>query len=346
MRVLLNTSPTKNGHAHRGIGLYTSQLYQQLSVNKDVELLTAETSRKQKPDLVHYPFFDLFFPTLPLFRPAAKTVVTIHDVIPLLFPEFYKPGIKGSLAFAAQKLALSNVDAVITDSVSSKKDIEKYLSIAEDKVHVVYLAGNPAMVKQPPSVIAQVSNTYQLPAQYVLYVGDINYNKNIPQLIKALKFLPEEVQLVLVGKNFRRQEIPEWQWIETQAALSNVASRIKFIPDLTGDVDAELSAIYSAASVYIQPSLAEGFGLPVLEAMQCYTPVVCTNETSLPEVAGNHAQYCEPKAESIAEAISDVLQFSQAKKKQITEQAHEWATQFSWKKASQETIEVYKKITR
>lgn len=344
MKVLLNTSPTKNGHSHRGIGLYTSQLYQQLATNKEIEIISNDSTNKARPDIVHYPFFDLFFPTLPLFRPAPRTVVTIHDVIPLLFPNFYAPGIKGSIAFTRQKLALSSVNAIITDSVSSKKSIEKYLGISEQNVHVVYLAGNPAISKQSPAVIAQVANRYQLPANYMLYVGDINYNKNIPQLIKALKFLPDDIHLVLVGKNFRKQEIPEWQWIETQAALSNVTSRIKYIPDLTGDVDLELSAIYSAARAYVQPSLAEGFGLPVLEAMQCDTPVVCTNETSLPEVAGNNAQYCEPKAESMAEAISDVLQLSQVKKKQITESAHEWSEHFSWKKTAKETIEVYKQV--
>lgn len=342
MKVLLDTSPISNGHAHRGIGLYTAQLQAHLSKLDGIDVVA--DAKEKDISIVHYPYFDLFFPTLPLLRPAKKSVVTIHDVIPLEFPDQYKPGIKGSLSFEAQKLALKSVNAVITDSHSSKNSIVKHLGAPEEKIHVVYLAGNPNVEKQSASKVAEAASKHQLPAHYMLYVGDINYNKNLPQLIKSLKFLPTELHLVLLGKNFRKQDIPEWHWIETQIALSDVAGRVKFIPSLGEDTDTELSAIYSAADVYVQPSLAEGFGLPVLEAMQAKTPVVCTNTTSLPEVAGAHAQYCETQAESIAAAVKDVISFPQSKRKKIIDEAFEWSQQFSWKKAAKDTLEVYKKV--
>lgn len=340
MNVFLDTSPITNGHSHRGIGLYTQQLKDHLANEKQVKLVDSKISLK-KTDIIHYPFFDLFFPTLPLIKPKAKTIVTIHDVIPLQLRENYAVGLKGKLSHFFQKTSVGAVDAVITDSLSSQRSIHKYLNIPLEKVHVVYLAGNPAIKKQSAAAIAKVAEQYKLPANYILYVGDINYNKNIPQLIKALKYIKEEIHLVLLGKNFRQQDIPEWQWIETQVALSDVKHRVKFISELSEDPNTDISAIYSAAKMYVQPSIAEGFGLPVLEAMQAETPVVCTNRTSLPEVAGPHAYYCDLDAESIADAVNEVLNFSPAKRKLWINQAAYWSSNFTWKKTAQQTIKVY-----
>src|SRR5690606_34821650 len=109
------------------------------------------------------------------------------------------PGIKGKLRFEKQKLALKTASGVITDSESSKTDIIERLGIPAEKVHVVYLAANPNLVAQKDAVIGKILKRYQLPKEYLLYVGDINYNKNIPQLIKMVKFLPENLHLVCVG---------------------------------------------------------------------------------------------------------------------------------------------------
>lgn len=348
MKVLIDTSPLSSGHAIRGVGTYTRELLEHLEQIEDIEVFrssTLEKGKNLKPDITHFPFFDLFFNTLPIDM-TKKTVVTVHDVIPLKFPQYYPPGIKGKLRFNQQKIALKTVNGIITDSESSKIDIVKYLGIPEEKIHVVYLAANPNLKAQKEIVVNKVAKRYHLPKQYVLYVGDINYNKNIPQLIKMMKFLPENVHLVCVGKNFVEQEIPEWQWIETQLALSNVAPRVHFLTNVLTDSEEDLAAIYSGALCYIQPSLYEGFGLPVLEAMQCRTPVVATNTSSLPEVGGEDAVYTGTNAEELAAGVEQVLSWSKSRREQKIKAAYQWSQTFSWQKTAANTVEVYKKVLK
>ncbi|MCA9369824.1 MAG: glycosyltransferase family 4 protein [Pseudomonadales bacterium] len=342
MRVAINTLPLKTGHAVRGIGLYTRQLTQALSQLEGVELV--EDEQATHSDIVHYPFFDLFFNTLPL-RSHAKRVVTIHDVIPLLYPEYYKPGIKGSFFLQKQKLALKNVDAVITDSYTSKRDITKHLGVPKEHISVVPLASNPDLGPAKETEVKKVRKKYHLPARYVLYVGDINYNKNIPQLIKMLKFIPEEIDLVCVGRNFRPQPILEWQWIETQLALSDVSERVHFLSEILGDASSELSALYSGALCYVQPSLYEGFGLPVLEAMRCRTPVVASNTPALQELAPDTSiEFVEPVAEELARGVERILHLSKTARRRVVRSGSKVAASYSWEETAQETLAVYTQI--
>jgi glycosyltransferase involved in cell wall biosynthesis len=342
LNISVDTKPLTDGNAIRGVGMYTRLLKQYLAEISGVNLLDAKTN--DKPDLIHYPFFDLFFSTLPLNNPAP-IVVTVHDVIPLKFPEFYPAGVKGKLRFLKQRAAVQKAAAVITDSHSSKADIEELLKVDPSKVHVVYLAGNPELSSQSQAIISQVKRKYRLPKNYILYVGDINYNKNIPQLIKSLKFLPEKIHLVCLGKNFSPQNIPEWQWIETQVAMSNVADRVTFVSDVNTTDAKDLAAIYSGATAYVQPSLYEGFGLPVLEAMQCRTPVVCSNTSSLPEIAGDQAVMVEPAAEDLAAGVSQILEWSDHKRQLTVRQAYAWSQKFSWQKTAKETYKIYQQVS-
>lgn len=345
MKILIDTSPLDTGHAIRGIGTYTRLLTEHLEKRDDIFVVRSGTKQAEgfKPDLVHYPYFDLFFPTLPIFK-KYPTVVTAHDVIPLIFPDEYSPGIKGRARFIKQKSSLKNVRAVITDSESSKKDIEEHLGVPSEKTHVVYLAANPDLKKASEKEIRRVRRKYKLPKNYVLYVGDINYNKNIPQLIKATRHLPHHVNLVCLGKSFIEQDIPEWHWIETQLALSDVKNRVNFLADVPGGAILDMAAIYSGALCYIQPSLYEGFGLPVLEAMQCQTPVVSTKLSSLVEVGGDYVVYVNQEAKSIAEGINQVLNWGKSERQEKINTALEWNRTFNWDKTAQETVDVYKKV--
>ncbi len=347
IKVLLDDSPLKNANAIRGVGAYTRFLAESLAKNSSVELaLSSEKNLDFKAEITHYPFFDLFFSTLPLIN-KGKTIVTIHDTIPLLFPKFYPIGKKGLLALIRQKVALKSVNAVITDSNNSKTDIAKYFRFPLEKIYVVPLAPNPNLRSASEDEIKKVTKKYKLAKKYLLYVGDINYNKNIPQLIKALKFLPKEIKLVCVGKNFIPQDIPEWKAIEAQIALSDVTNRIKFITDLGSESNLELSALYSGALAYIQPSLYEGFGLPVLEAMRCGTPVVCANNSSLSEVALNKALLVEEaKAENFALAVEKILAWSKLDRDKFIRQAMFHARKFTWQKTTQNTIDVYQEVLK
>lgn len=344
MKVLIDVSPLSTAHSVRGVGMYTRFLSEALEKQKDVEVFRSSLSqRPKKIDIIHYPFFDLFFPTLPFLK-KAKTVVTIHDVIPLIFPEQYLPGKRGALAFARQKLALKTVSGVITDSETSKRDIITHLGVPEQKVHVVSLAANPFLLSVSGAVLHTARRRLGLPRRYILYVGDINYNKNIPQLVKALKFLPEDIKLVCVGKNFVPNDIPEWRAIEAQIALSNVAKRVIFKTDILSDDYDSLSALYSGAEAYVQPSLYEGFGLPVLEAMRCKTPVVLTENSSLVEVGGSVAQFTGNLGEDLAAGVSQILALPASARKQWVQKAWEWQETFTWDKTAKETAEVYRKL--
>jgi glycosyltransferase involved in cell wall biosynthesis len=348
LKVLIDTSPLQNANSLRGVGMYTRFLTEELEKKRSIEVRRRELQQFEKswlPDVTHYPYFDLFFATLPVFR-KGKTVVTIHDVIPLKFSKFYKPGKKGLLRFIQQRLVLQSVDAIITDSEASKKDIVQYLKVKPEKVHVTYLAGNPNIEKPHHTKVAEIKAKYSLPEKYILYVGDINYNKNLPQLIKSLKFLPDDIHLVCVGRNFTPQEIPEWKWIETQIAMSDVASRVKFIADISGDANEELSALYAAADCYVQPSLYEGFGLPILEAMQCRTPVISTQNSSLIEIGGEHVQFVKEDAESIAAGIKVVLGWTESQKTEWVRTAYEWSQKFTWKKTADQTVAVYESLSK
>ncbi len=344
MKVLINVQPLSSGHAIRGVGMYTRFLTQALEQQPDIEVLRSSLVDKPgKVDVVHYPFFDLFFPTLPVVK-LAKTVVTIHDVIPLIFPDHYPMGKKGKLAFAHQKLALKTVAGIITDSHASKRDIVDHLGVSEDKVFVVPLAANPFLQPVTDKELSSAKRKLKLPKNYILYVGDINYNKNVPQLIKALKFLPDNIKLVCVGKNFVEQDIPEWQAIEAQLALSDVADRVKFYTEILSDDYQSLSAIYSGALAYVQPSLYEGFGLPLLEAMRCKAPVVAARNSSLIEVGDEVVEFTDNTAEDIARGVNQVLELSKSARATMIAKALKWEQEFTWKKTAQETIQAYKTI--
>jgi glycosyltransferase involved in cell wall biosynthesis len=345
LTVLINTSPLGNQNAIRGVGVYTRQLIEGLQTQANINVLTSESeiNAEQKPDLIHYPFFDLFFDTLPLHH-KKPFVVTIHDVIPLVFKKYYQPGVKGYLRFIKQSQAVKKAKLVITDSLASKNDIHRYLKIKENKISVIPLAANPLLHKLKTEEVEKIARKYKLPANYLLYVGDINYNKNLPQLIKSLKFLPDKIKLVCVGKNFYPHNIPEWQWIETQLALSDVRNRVRFITDLSRHETNELAAIYQGAIAYVQPSLYEGFGLPILEAMQCHTPVISTHNSSLTEVGGNYVLYVDAKAESIAQKVEEVLSWSESRRNNFIKAAFKWSQTFNWDRVAQETIQAYKQV--
>lgn len=360
MRVLLNTLPLHNANAIRGVGVYTrflSEALEQLQTDDDQFITRADIGLEQLNaimakkgiDIIHYPFFDLFQHTLPLpieqkiiGKSKQKVIVTIHDVIPLLYPDHYPVGIKGSFHFFLQKQALKSVDAIITDSETSKNDISKLLSIPDEKITSIPLAGNPQLQKSNTGTVTKVRSRFQLPEHFVLYVGDINYNKNIPALIDALQMIDETVHLVCVGKNFYPHSIPEWDAIAS--VLEPVKSRVHFLTEVAKDDTHTLSALYTACDLYVQPSLYEGFGLPLLEAMQCNALVVSSNTPALKEIGGEGVLFVEPTATEIASGIAQVMSFSEQKKHQLKTKNQETLNQFSWKQTAQQTIQVYKSV--
>lgn len=342
MRVLIDTSPLYNANAVRGVGRYTSQLIEALSKLTDNkhEFVTTK-DQHGKYDLIHYPFFDLFFPTLPIIR-AAKTVVTIHDVTPLVLAKHYPRGIRGEFALFRQKVALRNVDAVITDSNCSKRDIIDYLKVPPDRITVVPLAASQDFNKPPQSSIEVVRKKYQIPKNYILYVGDISYNKNLPFLIQVAGRIPD-LTLVLVGKEVGNISIPEGKAIESAIQTTGNAKYVRLVDNVESVAD--LASIYAGASCYIQPSLYEGFGLPIIEAMRCKTPVVSSCGGSLAQLVGNFGiQYNPTDNRECEQAIRKVLRMTSEDRQKMVRRAYQYSDQFTWERTAKETLAVYEKI--
>lgn len=340
MLVAYDTSPIKSGHQVRGIGAYTKNLLFQFQSNKYKDIdFTYFDDPKSPPqaDIVHHPYFDLFFRTLSPTK-SAKKVVTIHDVIPLVFPNFFPVGPKGFINLFFQKRALRSVDAIICDSKTSKADIVDKLSQDPKKVHVVYLA--PAQIFRRITPSQNTAKKYKLPKDFVIFVGDVNWNKNIPNLIKAVSIA--NVNLVMVGKAIAESTLEETKQINKLIAKLGVGSKITktgFVPD------EDLVTIYNLASATILPSYYEGFGLPVLESMACGTPVVCSNAASLSEISGPDAFICDPNdPKDIAKKIEKAQFLSNKERETLSNKLMSHASKFTWEKTAKETVEIYQSL--
>lgn len=339
MKVAIDTSPLKSGHSTRGIGYYTRYLLD--SLTKYCPEVTIVKDTIAGADIVHYPFFDLYFLTLPLRKPKP-TVVTIHDVIPLVFADKFPAGHKGRLKLQLQKFSLSSAKAIITDSYHSKVDITKYLGIHENKVHVAYLAVDEKFCKLDEQTKQKMKDKYSLPDIFFLYIGDVNYNKNIPNLIRAFTKLPhDQAHLVLVGKAFENKNIPEVQEINHLIEHSEKLHQIHvlgFVPD------EDIVALYNLATAYVQPSLYEGFGLPVLEAMQCGTPVISSDRSSLKEIIGDTALVIDPEDKgSIRHAFQKVLD-DEPLRQDLSQRGLIQAQKFTQKNFATQTVNVYQEV--
>jgi len=348
MKVAIDITPLRTGHRFRGIGFYTKNLTEALKNLKEPNFSVTLIEKGKIPfdcDLIHYPYFDFFFLTLPL-RKIKPIIVTIHDCTPLVFPEHYPPGVRGRIKYQIQKFSLRGMSRVIADSENSKKDIVRFLGFPEGKIDVVYLApANKVSKIEDREFLNSLVKKFTLPEVFVLYVGDVNYNKNLPGLIKAccLASLP----LVIVGKqavskNFDPDNIENQSLVELNQMTEGKKDvlRVGFVEEN------DLAGFYTLASVYCQPSFYEGFGLSILEAMSCGCPVITSNVSSTPEVAGKAALFVNPnETREISEAIKKVLE-DKLLRDNLIELGYKQVKKFSWKKCALETIASYKEAIR
>jgi glycosyltransferase involved in cell wall biosynthesis len=305
IKVAIDSGPLKSGDSIRGIGVYTRELLKALKMD-GVDVSKEDLG---KYDVVHFTRFNPFFVSVPFVKPKnTKFVLTIYDLIPLIYPSHYPPGVKGKLRFLINKYLINkNVDAIITISETSKKDICRFLSVDPKKVFVTYLAPRSIFKKMEiGNWKLEIAKRYNLPEHFALYVGDVNYNKNIPWLIEKAK--EKNLPLVIVGKQAKEIEDldldhPELSHL-TGVNFSGVI-RLGFVDD------ADLVKIYNLATVYIQPSLYEGFGLPAVEAVACGTPIIFFKSQALVEILGDGKKLLRS---------------------------------YSWEKTARETFKVYKHV--
>ncbi len=246
------------------------------------------------PLLYHSPYY------LMPYRPGAPTVLTHYDLIPLHFPAHVSW--RARLLFrVALRLALHTAQHVVAISEASRRDLLTAFPIPPERVTTTVLAPDPRFQPQSSAAIAAVRERYALPAQFVLYLGINKPHKNLVTLLHACAQLPAGAPpLVIAGAWDDRY--PE---AKQAAAALNLTGRVRFLGPVA---DADLPALYAAATCFVFPSRYEGFGLPVLEAMDCGTPVACSNVSSLPEVAGDAALLFDPAdAAAMAQSVARLL---------------------------------------
>ncbi len=370
MKVAIDSSPTRSGHKFRGVGIYTIELFSALEKiakkRKDfrVSLVDFEKEDLNDFDILHLPYFSPYDLTIPKVQ-GRKIVVTIHDLIPLIYPRNYPPGLKGKINFFLQKRRLKDIDFVITDSECSKKDIVRFLNIESRKIEVIYLAPRSFFCEMKDiKALNWVRKKYNLPSKFVLYVGDVNYSKNLISLVRAVNIL--KMPLVICGKGATNlEEVLDFQRVLSFKTPRNILRYLLGIPhpelmhliELRDEIerspnvirlgfvpDEDLVAIYNLASVYCQPSFYEGFGLPPLEAITCGCPVVVAKTNALVEVFKDVSLVADPKnPEDIAEKILILLGKLDLRAKLIKE-AKKRVEEFSWEKTAEKTFQVYKRL--
>ena len=312
----------------RAISIRRSKLLPALLTIGQIEI--ARIAYQQKLGLVHDPTG-----CAPLYLTRARRVVTIHDVIPYIYPETSSRLDRMIYRFWLP-LVMSRLDSIITVSEQSKSDLVRYLPVKRENITVIPEAASPMFQPISQAQIEKVMLSHGIRFPYILYVGSIEARKNLKTLLEAyaqVRCWSQKWKLVIVGAH-------KWKYSAVFATLE----RLQLTSDVhfTGYVaEEDLPALYNGASLFVFPSLYEGFGLPVLEAMACGTPVITSNCSSLPEVAGEAAILVDPNdVNAIAMAIRQVLEES-ALADNMKVKGLARAQQFSWENTAKKTVSVY-----
>jgi alpha-1,3-rhamnosyl/mannosyltransferase len=286
-------------------------------------------ARHAGAELLHAPHY-----TLPLGW-NGPSVVTIHDLIHIRFAHFHRPGAALYARFMAG-LAAKRARIVIADSEATKRDIVELLRVPESKVRVVSLGVSPAIHRADAEETTRFRAARALPAGYVLYVGARKRHKNLELLLHAWATMSAAGRppLVFSGR--------AWAKTEPLAVLADslgVAGSVRFAGELRDEQ--ELSCLYSGASLLVQPSLAEGFGLPPLEAMACDVPVLASDAGSLPEVLGDAAEQLPPREPAAWAAAVTRLLSDTAGRAALAERGSRRAAMFTWERTAAATWAIY-----
>jgi glycosyltransferase involved in cell wall biosynthesis len=283
---------------------------------------------------------DLFHATdffLPPVRPGTRTIVTIHDLSFVRLPETVMPGMTHHLNKWVPH-SVKRADHVIAVSEATRQDLIELYQTPPEKISVLYHGVTPDFKPvTKPDRLSAVRQKYNLGQQpFILSVGTIQPRKNYQRLIQAFATLDPALSLVIVGGK-------GWHYADVFAEVTRqgLEERVHF---LGFAADADLPALYSAASLFVYPSLYEGFGLPVLEAMACGTPVVASNQSALPEVVGEAGLLVDPgSVEAIAAAMTHVLTDTTLSRR-LAQAGQARAACFSWPGMAAKLLNLYEQI--
>lgn len=287
-------------------------------------------------DVFHAPHY-----VLPALTPC-RAIVTIHDCIHLMFPEYLPGRLAHLYARTAYWVATNRAARVLTVSESSKRDILKYCPMSPDRVDVIYNAIDNRFNETPaPEQLTSVRERYQLHHRFLLYSGNVKPHKNLERLIDAFARLrqqgSDDVKLLISGS-----EISRYATLRRAVHRYNLHKHVRFLGFLSTDT---LAALYHLADAFVFPSLYEGFGLPPLEAMASGTPVLTSNVSSLPEVVGDAALLIDPHdPESIADGMQQILSDT-ALRERLIGLGRIRASRFSWESSVRRVLATYRRVS-
>jgi glycosyltransferase involved in cell wall biosynthesis len=287
---------------------------------------------REKLDLTHSPT-PLPLPT------AGKKIVTVYDLFFLEFPDLTNDEARRNFSRGIER-SVKNADGIVTISRFTEEHLVQKFSIAPEKIRVI----SPGIdlehwTQVQPQEAARIKKKYGLPSEFLLFVGAFEPRKNLQNLLKALKIVHcrfGEIPLVLVGRKGLDSE-------NVREAIGELGldDWVK-MPGYVGD--AELRYIYRQASVFVFPSIWEGFGIPLLEAMACRLPIVTSRTSAIPEIAQAAAAYADPRdPEDIAARVVQVLEDQDLRDKLVSEGENRVAY-FSWEKVADQTLEFYQSV--
>lgn len=321
------SAPNVSVRALRFSERFMATLWHRLEVPLPVELVTGPVDVFHSPDFV-----------LPPVRRAVR-LITIHDLAFLTYPECAHERLRAYLEYAVPRSA-ARADYIITDSENTRNDVICLLDRDPDEVFVVPGGVDPMFQPASADSVAGLREQYQLTQPYVLAVGVIEPRKNYPRLIQAFGRLRAQTgvpcQLVIAGGL-------GWLSEETlrQAEQSAYPGDVRFVGYVP---DRQLPALYTGAEVFAYPSLYEGFGLPVLEAMACGTPVVCANTSSLPEFATDAALLVPPED---PHAIADALEtawMNRSERERLRAAGIRRVQDYTWQQSAERLVQIYERV--
>jgi glycosyltransferase involved in cell wall biosynthesis len=282
-------------------------------------------------DVVHCPVN-----VLPVCLPCPA-VLTIHDLTFLRFPDRFRTERQRYLAVLT-RLSAKRAQRITTDSANTRNDVAELFDVPAERIEVVYPGLDEAFHPVPEAELADFRQRKDLPEEFILYVGTLEPRKNVSSLIRAYAQLDPDCPLLIAGGR-------GWMYEDMFREVERLGLEERVI--FTGYVPPdELTLWYAAATVFVYPSLYEGFGLPALEAMACGTPVIVSNASSLPEVVRDAGIQVDPyRTDELAEALAEVLR-SKAKHEQMRAAGLEQAASFTWEKAASQLARIYRSVSR
>ncbi|QXU42543.1 glycosyltransferase family 1 protein [Pedobacter sp. D749] len=262
-----------------------------------------------------------------------KSIVTIHDLIFLRFPQYYK-FIDRKLYKWKSKSACKRANKIIAISEKTKEDIIDLYGISPEKIEVIYQSCDDSFKTAfAAPTLSRIKATYKLPEKYILNVGTIEERKNLKLAVQALKEVSEEYKLVVIGK-----QTAYFKTVEKEIEKLGLKNRIIFLKNIPF---ADLPGIYQMASIFVYPSFYEGFGIPIIEALYSGVPVVAATGSCLEEAGGPDSLYVSPNdAKELAKAINQILESPQ-QQKEMKEKGLEFVQKFDSNLVTQQLMDCY-----